>query len=162
MLAKHNLKVLLKPQVIFQRFMKEVVEQRLIVGNRRICDELYKLWVMRFVNDDRVSYFNCWKVFFILLEEAVHVFFVGLSYLLGIVASINLLDNRFDAFDVLKELVVLLAAQQIFTVLQSRDVTVGTEVQGFNKFFLALKEIVVNFVRTLRVNRASDRCCWLK
>lgn len=96
--------------------MKEIVKQRLIIGDWGVGDELDELGVMRFIDDDRVRSFYRWQILFVFLEEAVHVFLVRFNNFLWIVSPINLVHDGIDALDVPEESLVFFAAQQVLAI----------------------------------------------
>lgn len=92
------------------------MEQRLSVGNRRIRDELDKLRVMSFIDNNRVSRFYRCEVFLVFFDEACHVFFVGLNNFLGVITTVQFLHYGFNVLDVSKKNFMFLAAEQISAV----------------------------------------------
>jgi hypothetical protein len=90
------------------------------------------------VDHHTVSGLNDREILFVLVDETIQVSFVCLHNAFGAVAALDAFNENFYAFDVLEENVVLLAADEIFAILQRNNVAIVAEVQCLNELALAL------------------------
>lgn len=102
--------------------------------------------MVRLINDDRIGGFNCCEIFFKLFQQLSHIVSVSVNNIFGVFTSANVFHHQSNAFDTFEEKLMILAAKQVSTVLQSNDVSAEAKVQGFNELTLALQKSVQCFV----------------